>query len=106
MGFLKTILVTVFGAVLVIIATPVSSQILPQLCAPRDVVVNRLKKQYAESRVMLGTAGDGAMMIETYANKANGSWSLVTTTPQRLSCLVMAGKNWHATKPVVVGLEF
>ncbi len=103
---LKITLTSALCAAFVTVATPVSSQFSPQFCAPRDVVIERLKKQYSESRVMLGTAGSASMMVETYANKATGSWTLVTTTPQQLSCMMMAGQNWYATKPVIVGLEF
>ncbi len=104
----RTMLASVFCIciALVTFAAPASSQFSPQFCAPRDVVVDRLKNEFAESRVMLGSAGRGTMMVETYANKASGSWTLVTTTPQQLSCMMIAGQNWYATKPVIVGLEF
>lgn len=103
---MQLILGCVFATIIVTLATPAISQFSPQFCAPRDVVVERLKKKYSESRVMLGTAGQGSVMVETYANKASGSWTLVTTTPEQLSCMMIAGQNWHQLKPKIVGMEF
>lgn len=66
-------------------------------CAPRDQVVARLATGFDEVRRGAGlTAGpDGrAQVLEVFASAA-GSWTLVVTLPDGMTCLVASGQNWE-----------
>ena len=44
----------------------------------------------------LSTTGD---MVEILADGTDGSWTIVMTLPNGLSCLVAAGENWEFVEP-------
>ncbi|MCM2563444.1 hypothetical protein M8756_14990 [Lutimaribacter sp. EGI FJ00015] len=64
-------------------------------CAPRDRVVQRLAQDYGETRRSIGL-GSGNRVIELYASDATGSWTITTTTPGGLTCLVATGEAFEA----------
>lgn len=69
-------------------------------CAPRDEVVAGLATGYDEVRQGAGlTAGPdgGAQVLEVFASAA-GSWTIVVTLPDGMTCLVASGQNWEAVK--------
>lgn len=57
-------------------------------CAPRDQVVAALAERYGETRQVAGITGDSLM--EVFASPA-GTWTLVISRPDGVSCLVAAG---------------
>lgn len=61
-----------------------------QNCAPRDVVLERLKGQFGEARQTFAITGEGAL-LEQFANLQTGTWSLLITRPGGPTCLVSAG---------------
>ena len=63
-------------------------------CAPRDRVVERLAGTYGETRKSIGL-GENGMMIETFASRATGTWTITVTTPNMLTCLVASGRSWE-----------
>ena len=63
------------------------------MCGPRGEVVANLEKGYAEHPVSMGLASNGAV-IEVFASEA-GTFTIVMTKPNGLSCLVAAGNNWE-----------
>ena len=69
-------------------------------CAPRDQVVARLATGFDEARQGAGLSmgPDGtAQVVEIFASLA-GSWTLVVTLPDGMSCILAAGQNWDATQ--------
>lgn len=63
-------------------------------CAPREVVLERLATGYGEERQSVGLGGGGAM-VETFANRETGSWTIVATLPNGASCLLASGQAFE-----------
>ncbi len=69
-------------------------------CAARGEVVAKLAERFGETLRSVGPArSDG--VVELYASATTGSWTILVTRPDGLSCLLAAGERWHeAPKPV------
>ena len=63
-------------------------------CAPREAVVERLANTYGESRQSIGL-GERGMVIETFASRETGTWTITVTAPNGLTCLVASGQSWE-----------
>lgn len=63
-------------------------------CAPREAVVDRLASTYGESRQSIGL-GERGMVIETFASRETGTWTITVTAPNGLTCLVASGQEWE-----------
>ncbi len=62
-------------------------------CAPRSAVVQVLAARFGETRQSMGLAAADQLM-EVYASDA-GSWSLIVSTPDGLSCLLASGQSFE-----------
>ena len=87
---MKLILVS---ALAVCIAVPAKAQ-QNRNCAPREAVVDRLASTYGESRQSIGL-GERGMVIETFASRETGTWTITVTAPNGLTCLVASGQGWE-----------
>jgi hypothetical protein len=67
-------------------------------CAPRDQFARHLDTNYQEKSQGLGVATDGSLFEIFTSDK--GTWSLLITNGQKVSCIVAAGDMWVA-KPVL-----
>ena len=65
-------------------------------CAERSRVIERLESKYGESRRSVGLAANNGV-VETYASDESGTWTIVITLPNGMTCLVAAG---NAFEPV------
>ncbi len=63
-------------------------------CGTRDSVVAKLGDKYGEVRRGGGLAGPTAI-FEIWASEATGSWTILKTTPNGLTCIVAVGDAWH-----------
>lgn len=63
-------------------------------CGTRDSVVEKLKGKYGETRRGGGLAGQRAI-FEIWASEATGTWTILKTTPNGLTCLMAVGDSWH-----------
>ena len=63
--------------------------------------MERLGSHYAEEAVGVGVTQQGAL-VEVLASDG-GTWSIVISTPDGLSCLVAAGDGWRSIEPT--GIE-
>lgn len=86
----------IFGLLLAL--SPVEAQ---QNCAPRDHIILRLATVFGEVRRGVGLSGNGSL-VEIYASEATGTWTLVFTDAQGVSCLVAAGQSWETVAPVAL----
>lgn len=66
-----------------------------RLCAKRDDVVKQLGSVHGESRQSVGLQ-QNARVMETFANSETGSWTIIVSMPDGLSCLVAAGEAYQA----------
>lgn len=70
------------------------AQANPQ-CAPRDQVIDGLAQTYGETRRSLGIAANNAVM-EMFAATDTGTWTLIVTMPDGMTCLVASGIGYEA----------
>lgn len=62
-------------------------------CGSHKMVAENLNKTYAETPVSMGVTIGGAV-IEVFASP-DGTWTLVITQPNGVTCLIAAGKDWE-----------
>ncbi len=63
-------------------------------CANRDMIVERLETKYGESRQSAGLNQNNGM-VEVFASTETGTWTILVTMPNGMSCLMAAGKAWQ-----------
>ncbi len=71
-----------------------AQQVSAQNCAPREDVIKQLAKSYGETRRGIGIARQGAVM-EVFASDQTGSWTIVVTLPEGVTCLIASGKSYE-----------
>ncbi|MCX7888205.1 MAG: hypothetical protein N2422_00560 [Rhodobacteraceae bacterium] len=64
-------------------------------CAARDQVVAFLAARYGETRRGIGIAGRDAVM-ELFASDSTGTWTIVVTTGDGMTCLLASGERFRA----------
>lgn len=78
-------------------------------CMPRDEAVAWLETQFGERVIGRGLADEGRVMFEVFAGP-EGSWTLLVSTPEGGSCVIVDGLDWQHLPPpwedaVAAGLE-
>ncbi len=67
-------------------------------CAPRMDLVEKLSAQYSE-----GLVGGGLQshkeLLEVWSSPETGSFTILVTNANGVSCIVAAGRNWHGQMP-------
>lgn len=64
-------------------------------CAERGRVLERLSGTYGETRQSIGLAANN-QVIEVFASDESGSWTIIVTLPNGMTCLIAAGQNFEA----------
>jgi len=72
---------------------PFTAQAAPQ-CGPRAAILSHLAERYGETRQTIGLAANGAV-LETFANRSAGTWTLTATGPDGFTCLVASGQGFE-----------
>lgn len=78
-----------------LLSTPFAAQAQGQNCGARDTVVERLATKYGESRQSIGMAPKGRV-IEVFASRETGTWTITVTMPNGVMCLVASGQAYEA----------
>jgi hypothetical protein len=71
------------------------TQPLPHGCAKRTEVVRILRENFDEHPVGHGLANSGAL-AELFSS-SKGTWTIVATSPNGVSCMVGSGESWQTT---------
>lgn len=77
-------------------APPVAAQGLH--CAERERVVERLESKYTEVLTAGGLQGattNQTTVVEVWASEKTGTFTVIMTNPQGVSCIIAAGTDWH-----------
>ena len=74
---------------LLLAATPATAQIY---CGPRDKIVKNLKEKFQEQSGGMGLSR--GVLFEIWASAKTGTFTILSTTPQNISCVMTAGKDW------------
>lgn len=62
-------------------------------CAPREALVARLTSDYAETLTARGLQ-NGAALIEVWTSADRGSFTILLTRPDGISCVMSTGTHW------------
>ena len=73
-----------------IMASPIHAQSWE--CADRALIVAALKADFGEVHVMLGRQGP-TVILELLSNPDTGTWTMLTTGDNGVSCLLAAGTD-------------
>lgn len=96
-----------FGWILVVLllsTSMISSVAAAQhLCPLRSDVTAHLKEKYNERQIATGVSEDGGKVLEVWVSPTGGTWTILVTSTDGLSCMAASGRNWSA--PVAVELE-
>ena len=71
-------------------------------CETRDNIISKLHDIYGESRLGLGLAGE-ASIFEVWTSDATGSWTILETTLDGLTCVMAVGEGWIDEEPMLAG---
>lgn len=63
-------------------------------CARRDTVVRKLAENFGETLRSVGLhRSDG--IVEIYSSDETGTWTILMTRPDGISCLMSSGQMWE-----------
>jgi hypothetical protein len=100
--------VVALGLILGGAATLTATATLAQdvVCAPRETLANELARDFGERPIGLGLSTRGSI-LELFKSADGQTWTLVSTRPTGVSCILDAGANWATQDPAeqVSGLE-
>ncbi len=63
------------------------------VCESHQSVSEKLKMSYTETPISMGVTTGGGI-VEVFVSP-EGSWTLVVTQPNSMSCLIAAGQDWE-----------
>lgn len=94
----KTLKIVTLGVGFAFLASTAMAQAQPQ-CNERDNVLELLAKKYKETPIAAGVTNTGGL-VEVLTDHKSGTWTIIVTTPQGMSCLVAAGEGWRNMKQI------
>lgn len=79
-------------------AGPPAAEAQPsRTCADREKVLGKLEADFGETRQSYGLAANSSL-IEVYASAETGTWTILVTTAQGLTCILAAGQAFENTE--------
>ena len=75
-------------------ATPAANAEETRACAERTRVVQKLQEKFGETLRSLGLHSDDGV-VEVYSSEETGTWTILMTRPDGMSCLLAAGQRWE-----------
>ena len=64
-------------------------------CHNAAEIAKQLSSKYEEAPVAFGLQSNGNL-LQVYASTQKDTWTVVSTTPNGMSCIVAAGKRWES----------
>lgn len=87
----KLLLGLSLGFAALILNTPAEAQ--QSRCAERQKVLDQITEKYGESRRGMGLAQNQGI-VEMYASDETGTWTILLTLPNGMTCLVASGSDY------------
>jgi hypothetical protein len=76
----------------IVVVAPAHAQ--QPLCGERASLVTQLERKYGEARRAVGLQG-GSVMLEVFASNDTGTWTILLTRPDGVTCAMAAGEAWR-----------
>ena len=89
-----SLLVRAATALSLLAATPAANAEETRACAERTRVVQKLAEKFGETLRSLGLHRDDGV-VEVYSSEETGTWTILMTRPDGMSCLIAAGQRWE-----------
>lgn len=67
-------------------------------CNTRPAIIKFLSDKHSEAPVQMGLTAGGSV-LEVLASES-GSWTIIITMPNGVSCYMASGQAWEAIKPI------
>jgi hypothetical protein len=64
-------------------------------CHDTAEIAKQLSSKYEEAPVAFGLQSNGNL-LQVYSSLEKDTWTVVSTTPNGMSCIVAAGKKWES----------
>jgi hypothetical protein len=58
-------------------------------------IARQLDQKYDEAPVSFGLQSNGNL-LQVFASAKQGTWTILSTTPSGLTCIIAAGRGWEA----------
>lgn len=71
------------------------------VCGERQHLVEHLGAAYSEAPANLGLAATGSVVEVLTSDQ--GTWTILVTEPNGVTCVVAAGENWESLPQVAMG---
>lgn len=68
---------------------------VPVVCHNFAEIAKELGERYDEAPISLGLQSNGNL-VQVFASKRSGTWTLLSTTPAGFACVIAAGKGWES----------
>ena len=68
---------------------------MPPYCHAYADVAQALADRYHEAPVSLGVQSNGNL-LQVFASPASGTWTVVSTSPAGLACILAVGESWES----------
>ena len=81
----------------VLVPLLLSTNVSAQACDERKRVLDNLFRSYSEIVVAQGLAANGNM-FEVLSSENGETWTVISTSPNGISCLLAAGEDWEGYK--------
>ena len=75
------------------------------LCDRREYVIDRLAENFRETPVAIGITTEGSL-VEVLTDAQGESWTIIVTSSQGLSCLLLSGEGWKKLHQIALEPEF
>jgi hypothetical protein len=63
-------------------------------CGERESMVQRLERAFGEVQKGAGLVNAG-QLVEVWRSDETGTWTILMTDPEGMSCIVAAGEGWR-----------
>ncbi len=92
---IKHLLRAVAAICVIVVNSPAWADQAP--CAERDRVVDRLESHYSEIHAGSGLQArqDTQALVEVWASRETGTFTVMLTTPDGVSCVLATGTDWQ-----------
>ena len=88
------VLFAAFAAAFFFVLVLPSSQAQPRPCGDGADIVARLERDWGEAAEIIALDASGRM-VQILVNPDTGTWSMLLTAPNGLTCLVSHGSAWE-----------
>jgi len=83
----------VSAAILGFVAAAAPPALAQNACGMRDDIIGVLSNKYHEQHQASGLQ-NASSMVEIWASAETGTWTILVTRANGMSCVVASGKNW------------